>query len=140
LLYWLPIVVVLVVSVGVSFSREFFPFGWFGCATAILAAYHGFMYQNRLSQRVMEGEQIERVTDLGLCAGSLLLGALSTVAGSIAFFATCIPAGVASMSVIPGQYGPPPGVFTIISVLCGVLSLFCVHRIIRVFVPRKPSS
>jgi hypothetical protein len=98
------------------------------------------MYQNRLSQRAMQGEQIDRIADFGLCAGSLLLGALSTVAGSIAFFATCIPAGVASMSVIPGQYGPPPGVFTIISVLCGVLSLFCVHRIIRVFVPRKPSS
>jgi hypothetical protein len=139
LLYWLPIVVVLVVSVGVSFSREFFPFGWFGCATAILAAYHGFMYQNRLSQRAMQGEQIDRIADFGLCAGSLLLGALSTVAGCIAFFATCIPAGMASMTVIPGQYGPPFSVAMILSGLCGILSLFCVHRIIRFFVPRKPS-
>lgn len=138
--YWLPIIALDAFSIALLLT-EAAPIGWFGLATTVFAAYHGFIYQNRVAQRAMAGEPVSPISNLALSAFSLFLGAAASIAGSIAFVGTCFPAGF--MVVETTRNGNPALGWVLMSAvwgICGLLALYIVGALLRLFVPRKPSK
>ncbi|MFN6130509.1 MAG: hypothetical protein ACK6DC_06190 [Planctomycetota bacterium] len=138
--YWLPLVGIAAVALLVAVAENLYV-GLFGIAISVFAIYHGFLYQNRVVQRGLAGEEVRRVSDLGLCACSLLLGAAGCAAGAVAFVATCFPAGfiIVSDNVGGNRAAESNNVLFVLCGICGTIAVVFVGWFLSWFVPRKPS-
>jgi hypothetical protein len=136
--YWLPLLGFAVFAILVAAAVDLYV-GLFGMATSVFAIYHGFIYQNRVVQRALSGNSVRKISDLGLCACSLLLGAAGCVAGSIAFVATCFPTGFIMVEVGGRGAAESNNVLFALCGICGMIALVFVGWLLSWFVPRRPS-
>jgi len=139
--YWFPLFGFLGFAVLVAAALDLWV-GLFGIATSVFAIYHGFVYQSRLVQRTISGEEVRQISDLGLCACSLFLGVAGCTAGGIAFVVTCFPAGLLVFDINPitGRSSAQSEILLpLICVACAIIALVFVGWFLSWFTPRKPS-
>jgi hypothetical protein len=135
--YWLPLMAFAAFSVFAIFSfQPVAGWGALGVVSSFFAGMYGLFFQQWLAVRGAAGMPVNRVSDFALSLFSIFLGGVATIAGSIAFMVTCIPA---SVMLGAGLYkGLPPATTVIVWGGCGTIAITLASWMIRLFIPRKP--
>lgn len=135
--YWLSLAAVAGLFVVIGLASGY-ALSAFGLSSSFFAMVYGIMYHARLSQRFLAGQSVGEISELAVLIGSLLLGALGTVAAAIVFVATCVPTAL-MIDSMRAPYGIDDSIY-IISGICGIVAVFAVGLLLRLVLPRKPRN